>query len=86
MSPFMDKINLFLKLDEKSRDHEVIIGESDNSESPISTEFKRKIFYSQHPGLDVNDPPSLRPFLLDYQGLITGEMRRECYLVLNANL
>ena len=66
MSPFMDKINLFLKLDEKSRDHEVIIGESDNSESPISTEFKRKIFYSQHPGLDVNDPTSLRPFLLDY--------------------
>ena len=66
MSPFMDKINLFLKLDEKSRDHEVIIGESDNSESPISTEFKGKIFYSQHPGLDVNDPTSLRPFLLDY--------------------
>ena len=31
MSPFMDKINLFRKLDEKSRDHEVIIGESDNS-------------------------------------------------------
>ena len=44
MSPFMDKINLFLKLDEKSRDHEVIIGESDNSESPISKEFKRKSF------------------------------------------
>ena len=33
MSPFMEKINLFLKLEEKSRDHEVIIGESDNSES-----------------------------------------------------
>ena len=32
-------------MDEKSRDHEVIIGESDNSESPISKEFKRKIFF-----------------------------------------
>ena len=47
MSPFMDKINLVLKLDEKSRDHEVIIGESDNSQSPISKEFKRKIFSSR---------------------------------------
>ena len=36
-------------MDEKSRDHEVIIGEPDNSESPISKEFKRKIFYSEHP-------------------------------------
>ena len=40
MSPFMDKINLFRKLDEKSRDHEVIIGESDNS---LAGEIKRII-------------------------------------------
>ena len=54
-------------MDEKSRDHEVIIGESDNSESPISKEFKRKIFYSEpSENYKSEERHSVPPLLLDY--------------------